>query len=293
MNRLIGLLIVPFASVGFSEDYDGVSFPEGVISFADRVVSYEPTFVTSSNLLFANLRDPAQALGVPDYNGLQGADLRGAVSLNTGGRITLEFVDNLLTGSGSNAPDLHIFEVGAVIEEVDVEISGDGVTWHSVGRTGGGISSIDIDSFGFSILDHFRFVRLTDVADQGASIDETAGAEINAVGAISTEPPGILTLGPFTKFKATTLGSVSRTQRLPIKNVGQSTLAGLEIRLAGRHAKDFRATGLGLRTLAPEFSTTCRISFRPRSRGNRRATLLVSANGLSSPSAIVISGLCR
>jgi UDPglucose 6-dehydrogenase len=86
-----------------------------------------------------------------------------------------------LTGSGTSAKDLHIFEVGSDVEDTFVDISSDGIVWHSVGKVYGAISSIDIDAFGFGVSDAFTYVRLTDDPNEGAKTGTTVGADIDSV----------------------------------------------------------------------------------------------------------------
>ncbi len=163
---------------------EGVEFPEGIISFADSVVSYNSLGGPS-----AAHSNPDNALGLPDYTGdynCTGDPTCAFVSLGDGGSITLQFTDNLLTGSGDSNSDLWIFEVGPSVEDTFVDISFDNVTWYSVGSVGGSRSSIDIDAFGFSAESQFRYVRLTDNGDLDDQFGITVGADIDAVGAIST-----------------------------------------------------------------------------------------------------------
>jgi hypothetical protein len=108
------------------------------------------------------------------------------VSLGSGGSITLEFVDNRLTGSGSSALDLWIFEVGSDVEDTFIEISKDGLAFSNVGKVFGATAGIDIDAFGFGPDDQFRYVRLTDDPAEGRTTSATVGADIDSVGAIST-----------------------------------------------------------------------------------------------------------
>lgn len=178
MIAAIGL----FASVSArAEIYGGVNFPGGASSFADAVVSYDPTFGLADGPQ-ASARDSSQALGVPNVSGY--------VTLGDGGRITLRFTDNSLTGSGSSALDLWIFEVGPDVEDTFVDISKDGLNWFSVGKVAGATAGIDIDAFGFGTSDFFSFVRLTDDPDEGEQGNGgTVGADIDAVGAISSAPP--------------------------------------------------------------------------------------------------------
>ncbi len=165
--------------------YKGVEFPDGAVSFADSVVSYEPGF-SGGNEPTSPYRVSSEALGIPDYTEGPGIDY---VSLGAGGRITLQFTDNSLTGSGDNGLDLWIFEIGPDVEDTIVEISKNGSTWFNVGTVFGSTSGIDIDAFGFDTSDFFSFVRLTDVFSEGQQSGSTVGADIDAVGAISSAPP--------------------------------------------------------------------------------------------------------
>lgn len=202
-RRMLGALAaVMLSTPAHAVLIGGVEFPQGAVSFADAVVSYSPGVVG------VNPTDPHRgafnALGVPDYNGVNSCASQAAcsfVSLGDGGSIVLRFDDNKLTGSDSNALDLWIFEVGPDVEDTFVDISADGITWHSVGAVGGSTSGIDIDAFGFGIGDLFGFVRLTDNTNEGGQDGATVGADIDAVGAISTvrtpipEPAGLALLG--------------------------------------------------------------------------------------------------
>ncbi len=155
--------------------FGGVEFPQGLSSFADTVTSYNPVVLNGQPS--AGNQVAANAIGAP--NG-------GYVSLGDGGSITLEFVDNRLTGSGTSGLDLWIFEVGPDVEDTFVEISKDGVTWASVGKVFGATSGINIDAFGFGIADQFRFVRLTDDTNEGDQTGASVGADIDSVGAITS-----------------------------------------------------------------------------------------------------------
>lgn len=163
-----------------AEVFGGVNFPGGVSSFADSVVSYDPTFGGTSGPDLA-AQTPLNSLGAPqgDY-----------VSLGQGGRIILKFTNNSLTGSGTSALDLWIFEVGPDVEDTDVDISKDGTNWFSVGKVFGATSGIDIDAYGFGTSDFFSYIRLTDVASEGQTgSGGTVGADIDSVGAIASAPP--------------------------------------------------------------------------------------------------------
>ena len=158
-----------------------VDFPAGDVSFADRVVSLRtaagpgpiPTLVQNGN----------EALGAPDYE----SDVESAaVALGGGGQLTVEFVDNLLTSDGDASPDLAVFEVDAQVEAVAIEVSSDGVLWEHVGLSSGGVSLIDLDAHGFDANARLRFVRITDDSSDPPGEQPTPGADIDAVGAITT-----------------------------------------------------------------------------------------------------------
>ena len=157
------------------ETYEGVNFPDGPISFVDQVVNYEPLFGGGPPPALAS-QDAIESLGVP---------MAGGVSLGNGGRITLQFVDNRLTGSGDGNPDLWIFQAGGA-ETVHVEISKNGRNWTDAGAVSALVSGVDIDSFGFDSDDRIRFVRLTDDGDSPTGSPFVQGADIVAVGASSS-----------------------------------------------------------------------------------------------------------
>ncbi|MEM8570608.1 MAG: hypothetical protein AAGG56_06815 [Pseudomonadota bacterium] len=163
--------------------FGGVAFPEGISSFADRVVSSEKGAEVLSRYHIAE-----QALGPPDVGqGDQG--LERALSLGEGGSVILEFTDNALTTSGDRKADLHVFEVGTRVEVMQIEISKDGQSWISLGQLRGQPTSIDIDSFaGVESGERYSFVRIQDVRSDRSGGNH-AGADIDAVGAITSAPP--------------------------------------------------------------------------------------------------------
>ncbi len=181
------LFVVGSVGGSFATEYGGVEFPGGIASFADSVVSYEPV-TYGTNDVYPTERDPNEALGAPDYSSGPGYDY---VTLGPGGYLTLQFTDNSLTGSGTIADDLWIFEIGGDIEDTFVWISKDNINWSSIGKVGGSTAGIDIDVYGFNATDQFSYVRLQDDPNegQGLNVGSTAGADIDAVGAISSAPP--------------------------------------------------------------------------------------------------------
>ncbi len=167
--------------------YNGITFKLGDVAFADAVPQYAP--VTTNGNPTSEYRFRDAAIGSPDAPPPAGAS-NSFVSLGEGGRIVVRFDDNVLVGSGDANPDLYIDEAGtgASAERMFVEISETGSTWISVGVANGGPSSIDIDPFlvGSSADRGFRFVRITDDKDQVAQTSAAQGADIDAVGAITS-----------------------------------------------------------------------------------------------------------
>src|SRR2546430_1668056 len=88
--------------------FGGVEFPQGLGSFADTVISYQPA---NPQNIAAGAKHPATALGPPDSLN---------VSLGQGGSLTLGFTDNVLTNSADIKKDLWIFEVGPDVESTFV-----------------------------------------------------------------------------------------------------------------------------------------------------------------------------
>ena len=130
LSALLALCAMPLSQAG-ATIIGGVDFPQGALSFADVLVSYnpvvqsDPRVVPSGQAPDPAYRVPGAALGVPDFvqnpSGLHFTGL--FVSLGNGGDLTLQFTDNVLTGSGDATPDLWVFEVGPLIEITFVEIS--------------------------------------------------------------------------------------------------------------------------------------------------------------------------
>jgi hypothetical protein len=180
--------------------YDGITFPDGDISFADSVIRYLPAFSGGNVPTDTNYTDPLEALGAPDYS-----TPNGSVSLGSGGLLELLFTDNSLTNSGDSDDDLHIFEIGPDVENTFVYVRPTASTlallsgsftlddgFISVGEVSGSTSSIDIDftftGFAASALT-FDAVRLIDNPAEGNTGGATVGADIDAVGAIFSAPP--------------------------------------------------------------------------------------------------------
>ena len=197
MVIVFSVLLLVFSGTTYATVYGGVDFPDGAVSFADVVVSCTIEYDTNvPPNPAAQYTDCYQSLGPPDYDGtnVYGSPPPYApwVSLGDGGEIVLKFTDNSLTGSDNTDEDLWIFEVGTDVEDTYVDISKNGVTWYSVGMVTGGTLGVDIDAYGWDSTDLFSYVRLTDDPDEGEQPEDdtdTLGADIDAVGAISSGDP--------------------------------------------------------------------------------------------------------
>lgn len=172
------LTITPLlhAQVGrtYSDGHDGrIFFPFGDISFADEVVSFH---VGSPEPIEGY--GPQNTIGIPDYSGEYEKKF---TTLGYGGELVVKFTDNILYDI--DGPDLFVLEIGPAIEPVDVYISKNGDDWISVGRTGGGVSAIDISEF-VKKTDTFRYVKVIDIEDKKNG--RWPGADIDAIGAIGS-----------------------------------------------------------------------------------------------------------
>jgi hypothetical protein len=167
----------------------GDFYADGALSFGDVAPAnlYNPR-AGGGPVPIAGLQVPGNAVGAPDYTGI-GEPLpgQGAVSLGRGGVLVVQFTDNFLTGSDDVRPDLAVYEVG-LPELVRVEVSPDGVNYTSVGTASFNNRYIDLDQFGFNSLSQLQFVRLTDEPGDGPTSGDSVGADIDAVGALSSRP---------------------------------------------------------------------------------------------------------
>ena len=170
-----------------AKNYDGVEFPNGLTSFADRVISYNPC-----NGVEAPYNNPNNALGSPDYNGVTTAtyvSLGNSKNICDCGSLVLEFVDNALVDVPGN--DLYIFEVGPSVEATEVFISTDGQKWIDLGKYEKALRGES--TFMTRSGEEFHFVKLCDYPDGETSSSPYPGPDIDAVGAIgsiSTLPQG-------------------------------------------------------------------------------------------------------
>lgn len=192
-TAFLGLVALPAAA---STTYDGILFPDGDVSFADKVVDY-----LLGDGVTGTFTDPNSVIGAPDYVGPDASGV-GSFSLGDPGRnpdriddalfgfVTVQFTDNSLTTSGDASADLFIFETGNAIERYSVEISQNGVDWIFIQDVVGQPSEINIDGVA-GVVDgaKYSFVRVSDIAGGRSTGSPFAGPDIDAIGAISSAPP--------------------------------------------------------------------------------------------------------
>jgi len=180
---LICFMIFPITQVQ-AETFGGIEFPDGEKSFADEIVSFTVGSFASSPYTTSD-----KALGVPNPDG----DVSNyCVSLGNNGILILKFSNNSLTTSGNSDLDLWIFEGGPAVEKMQVFISTDNLRWISVGSVSGSTSGVDIDAFignGVVLGGRYSYVKLIDDEIDNYQEGPFAGADVDAVGAISSDIP--------------------------------------------------------------------------------------------------------
>lgn len=201
-----------------AEFFGGIDFPQGASSFADAVIRFDQLYSggPGPDAAILTINDPHAALGAPDY--VSSNFDAGYATLGRGGLIELRFLDNLLTNSGDSLHDLHVFEIGPDVEDtfvavrptadtlllLDPALDKDGDGYFEIGKVFGSTSRIDIDLFftGFAAgILKFDAVQLIDDPAEGDQSGTYVGADIDAVGAISSvaaspvpEPASIVSL---------------------------------------------------------------------------------------------------
>lgn len=123
-----------------------------------------------------------------------------------------------------------------------------------------------------------------------ASSNATAGVDQLAVSGfgIAPPPPPTIRVARSKGFPATRIGRSSRPQKVILTNPNPLPLSGIRARIAGRLAREFKATQPAPGTLKPGASAFVSITFKPRGRGLRKATLILSSVGPSA--SVQLSG---
>lgn len=157
-------------------------FPMGSISFADEIVLYDPGALGSQTgeEPTSHFQNYTKALGPPDNENFRDTSF---VSLGKGGTLIIKFLDNVLVdGLG---PDLKIFMMDSIVEEIKVWISQDNKIFHFIGFASSQNSTLDIQT-GAEPGGIYPYVKLRDCANQGELSGPALGADIDAIGAINT-----------------------------------------------------------------------------------------------------------
>ena len=117
-----------------------------------------------------------------------------------------------------------------------------------------------------------------------------AGAQ-SAPGAAAQPAPRLLSASPTTvQFPSTTLGDVSASIGVTLKNTGSTTASVTALTIGGTNASDFQLVGQDTCTaLAAGASCVVQVTFAPNALGARQATL-TPVDGSASPPVVVLSG---
>lgn len=93
-------------------------------------------------------------------------------------------------------------------------------------------------------------------------------------------------------FGTVRVGAKSVVKTFTIRNTGTAPLTGLAISRSGTHAGDFFVGPLATSKLAPGASTTFKVTFFPKAKGTRTATLVIRSNDADeNPFGIPVTGM--
>ncbi len=218
---------LPGSAKGTTKSYNGIKFPLGDKSFADRVVVFKPGQGTGE-------RDGSAAVGPPDGGkgtGPSSIGAKGDVSLGRGGSIVLEFTDNYLVDV--KGLDLYVYEFGPDVEPFKVEISKDGLNWINLGTVRGQPTGLDIHNK-VAPGDKFSYVRITDANPYIPRDSKTigkpqyVGADIDAVGAIGAEEKHDSVISGGLKGTSGAQNQTSSSTQGPLKITGMATKGSVQ-----------------------------------------------------------------
>jgi hypothetical protein len=129
--------------------------------------------------------------------------------------------------------------------------------------------------------------------DEGEFNLTLSGRATEAVPEIAVEQPKGRSLkdGNTKSFGRIKVGKAGSSKVFAIRNLGSGALKGLVIRKSGKHAKDFSVTKPARTSLAPNGSTTFKVTFKPKAKGKRNAFIQIISNDADeNPFDIKLSG---
>ena len=93
------------------------------------------------------------------------------------------------------------------------------------------------------------------------------------------------------RFGTVKIGSESASKTFLVRNPGTARLTGISVSLGGSHPNDFLVTQPVLNSLEPDRATTLKVSFSPKSVGERSAKLMIrSSDADEDPFSVTLSG---
>ena len=92
-------------------------------------------------------------------------------------------------------------------------------------------------------------------------------------------------------FGSVKIGKASAAKTFTIKNTGKSALTGLAISKSGKNSADFTTSALAKTHLAPGASMTFKATFKPKTKGTKKASIQIKSNDPDeSPFDIPVTG---
>lgn len=130
-------------------------------------------------------------------------------------------------------------------------------------------------------------------ADENPFDIALAGTGVNAP-EIAVEQPagsGLTDASSKKSFGTVKVGRTGAPKTFTIRNKGSAKLSDLAVTLAGAQASDFVVTQPVKTTLAPGAATTFKVSFKPKAKGTRNATIRIKNNDANeNPFRIQVTG---
>jgi hypothetical protein len=133
-------------------------------------------------------------------------------------------------------------------------------------------------------------VRVADL--NGDGLPDAAFLSLGLTASLNQGPVPVASVSvPSLTFPDTTVGTTSGSQWVTLTNTGSTTLQVSSVALSGGNPGDFlESTKCGTQ-LAFGSSCSIRLTFRPKLRGTRTATLTISDNGWGGPEqTVTLSG---